>query len=54
MELFGKRIAVITLGCKVNQVEGAFLRESLEARGGISVPFRERADLYGLHRRLWR
>ena len=49
MELLGKRIAVITLGCKVNQVEGAFLRESLEARGGISVPFRERADLYVLN-----
>ncbi|OAQ21008.1 MiaB family protein [Thermosulfurimonas dismutans] len=49
MKLSGRRIAVITLGCKVNQVEGAFLRETLEAQGGILVSFRERADLYVLN-----
>jgi len=49
MELSGKRIAVTTLGCKVNQVEGAFLQETLKAHGGILVSSKERADLYILN-----
>ncbi len=40
------RVAVTTLGCKVNQVESASLVEAFEARGARIVPFNERADLY--------
>lgn len=40
------RIAVATLGCKVNQVETAALLEEFGRRGLKSVSFKERADLY--------
>ncbi|QJA06184.1 tRNA (N(6)-L-threonylcarbamoyladenosine(37)-C(2))-methylthiotransferase MtaB [Thermosulfurimonas marina] len=37
--------AVITLGCKVNQVEGAFLEEALSARGLVRVELGERPEI---------
>jgi len=40
------RIAVATLGCKVNQCESAGIVEALTARGMTLVPFEERADGY--------
>lgn len=40
------KVAVATLGCKVNQCESAGIAEELTARGMILVPFEERADGY--------
>jgi threonylcarbamoyladenosine tRNA methylthiotransferase MtaB len=40
------RVAVATLGCKVNQCESAGIAEALTARGMILVPFEEAADGY--------
>lgn len=40
------RIAVATLGCKVNQYESAGIIEELEKRGAEIVPFDEPADVY--------
>ncbi len=45
----GKRIGVFTLGCKVNQVEGAYLKEALASQGARIVPFKEPASLYVLN-----
>ncbi len=41
-----KKIAAITLGCKVNQVETASLLEAFSARGYQIVNFKEKADIY--------
>ncbi len=40
------RVAVATLGCKVNQCESAGIAEALTARGMTLVPFEEAADGY--------
>ena len=40
------RIAVATLGCKVNQCESAWIAETLTAEGMTLVPFEEEADCY--------
>ena len=43
------RIAVETLGCKVNQYETSYLLELLKQAGYRIVPFREIADIYIVH-----
>jgi len=40
------RVAITTLGCKVNQYESAAMGESLEKQGFRLVPFSEEADFY--------
>ncbi|HAJ27985.1 MAG TPA: tRNA (N(6)-L-threonylcarbamoyladenosine(37)-C(2))-methylthiotransferase MtaB [Syntrophus sp. (in: bacteria)] len=40
------RVAITTLGCKVNQYESAAMGESLEKHGFLLVPFLEEADFY--------
>ncbi len=40
------RVAITTLGCKVNQYESAAMGESLEKQGFRLVPFAEEADFY--------
>ena len=40
------KVAVATLGCKVNQCESAGIAEALVARGMTPVPFEEEADCY--------
>lgn len=42
----GKRFAIATLGCKVNQFESAGMVEKLLANGWQQVPFNQQADLY--------
>ena len=42
----GRRVAVTTLGCKVNQYESFALMEILRRKGCLFVPFQEEADLY--------
>ena len=46
MEIKGKKIAYITLGCKLNFSETSTIRRSLEAEGTISVAPEEEADIY--------
>ncbi|HBG07727.1 MAG: tRNA (N(6)-L-threonylcarbamoyladenosine(37)-C(2))-methylthiotransferase MtaB [Geobacteraceae bacterium GWC2_58_44] len=41
-----KRIAITTLGCKINQFESAAMTEALEQDGYSMVPFSETADIY--------
>jgi len=41
-----KRIAIATLGCKVNQFESAAFASGFEARGCELVPFQAEADVY--------
>jgi threonylcarbamoyladenosine tRNA methylthiotransferase MtaB len=41
-----KKIAISTLGCKINQFESAAMTESLEQNGYSMVPFSEVADVY--------
>lgn len=41
-----KRIAITTLGCKINQFESAAMTEALEQNGYGMVPFSEIADIY--------
>ncbi len=41
-----KRVAVVTLGCKVNAFESALMGQSLERSGWTPVPARSQADLY--------
>lgn len=41
-----KRIAITTLGCKVNQFESAAFASGFEARGCAMVPFQAEADVY--------
>jgi len=40
------RVAITTLGCKVNQYDSAVIQGRLEAQGHSFVPFEERADFY--------
>lgn len=40
------KVAVVTLGCKVNQCESAGIAEEAAARGMTVVPFEEAADCY--------
>ncbi|TFG90035.1 MAG: tRNA (N(6)-L-threonylcarbamoyladenosine(37)-C(2))-methylthiotransferase MtaB, partial [Syntrophobacterales bacterium] len=40
------RVAVATLGCKVNHYESAGIVEELKAQGVSVVPFTSQADLY--------
>lgn len=44
--LCGKRVATLTLGCKVNQYETEGMRELLGAAGCQFVAFEEKADIY--------
>jgi len=41
-----QKVALVTLGCKVNQYETELIRERLEKSGFKSVPFKEKAELY--------
>ncbi|MGE4403567.1 MAG: tRNA (N(6)-L-threonylcarbamoyladenosine(37)-C(2))-methylthiotransferase MtaB [Desulfobulbus sp.] len=41
-----KRVAITTLGCKVNQFESAAFASAFEARGCQMVPFQAEADIY--------
>jgi len=41
-----KRIAITTLGCKINQFESAAMTQALEQDGYSMVPFSETADIY--------
>ena len=45
-KLMNKRVAIATLGCKVNQFETAAMAEQLRAAGWELVPFNAQADLY--------
>ena len=38
------KIAIYTLGCKVNQYESQAMEQALRARGHAGVPFAEEAD----------
>ena len=40
------RVAIHTLGCKVNQYESQAMEELLRARGHSLVPFEAQADVY--------
>ena len=40
------KIAIYTLGCKVNQYETQAMEAELLRRGHQLVPFEERADVY--------
>ena len=40
------RVAVTTLGCKVNQYDSATIEDRLKADGHVLVPFGETADVY--------
>ena len=40
------KVALATLGCKVNQYETQFLRECLIKAGFREVSFKEKADFY--------
>lgn len=41
-----KRVAITTLGCKINQFESAAMTQTLEQNGFSVVPFSEPADIY--------
>lgn len=41
-----KRVAITTLGCKINQFESAAMSESLGKEGFRMVPFEDEADIY--------
>ncbi len=41
-----KRVAITTLGCKVNQCESSGIAEELTERGYEVVPFQAKADIY--------
>jgi len=41
-----QRIAITTLGCKINQFESAAMAESLGREGFLVVPFTDEADIY--------
>ena len=41
-----KRVAITTLGCKINQFESAAMTEQFEKAGYAIVPFSESADIY--------
>jgi len=41
-----QKVAITTLGCKINQFESAAMSEKLGKEGFIIVPFEEEADIY--------
>lgn len=41
-----QRIAITTLGCKINQFESAAMAETLGREGFLVVPFEDEADIY--------
>lgn len=41
-----KRVAITTLGCKINQFESAAMSEALDREGFRVVPFEDEADIY--------
>jgi threonylcarbamoyladenosine tRNA methylthiotransferase MtaB len=41
-----KRVAITTLGCKINQFESAAMAETLGKDGFLMVPFEDEADFY--------
>lgn len=43
------RVALETLGCKVNQYESSYLIQELDEAGYRIVPFREEADIFIVH-----
>jgi threonylcarbamoyladenosine tRNA methylthiotransferase MtaB len=40
------RVAITTLGCKVNQFESAAMMEAIGKEGFQVVPFKDEADIY--------
>lgn len=44
--LYGRKIAIHTLGCKVNACESDAMQQMLVAAGCVCVPFEEQADIY--------
>ena len=40
------KVAIYTLGCKVNQYESQAMEQALRARGHAVVPFADEADAY--------
>lgn len=46
MDIAGKRIAFITLGCKLNFSETSTVRHRLEQAGGVTVDEKEGADIF--------
>lgn len=46
MEIKGKKVAYITLGCKLNFSETSTIRQSLESAGTITVTENEGADIF--------
>ncbi len=42
----GRKVAIATLGCKVNQYESSSLTEMFKARGYEVVDYKEKADVY--------
>ncbi len=44
--LNGRRVAAMTLGCKVNQYETDSMLDLLQKEGCVNVPFTEEADIY--------
>jgi tRNA A37 methylthiotransferase MiaB len=41
-----RKVAIATLGCKVNRYESAALEESLQNKNFLLVPFNSLADVY--------
>lgn len=46
MDIAGKKVAYLTLGCKLNFSETSTIRHSLEAAGTVTVSDKEEADIY--------
>lgn len=46
MDIAGKKVAYLTLGCKLNFSETSTIRHSLEAAGTITVSDKEEADIF--------
>ncbi len=46
MDIAGKKVAYLTLGCKLNFSETSTIRHSLEAAGTITVGDKEEADIF--------
>lgn len=46
MDIYGKKAAMVTLGCKVNQYETDAMREMLEEAGAVIVDAKEGPDIY--------
>lgn len=46
MNIAGKRVAYITLGCKLNFSETSTIKHSLEQAGAVTVGEKEGADIF--------